>query len=54
MPFFHYNDYFVIGRIRTYLGVSDDPMFLWISSREASHAEVTQAAAIKRNGTAFL
>ena len=29
---FHYHDYFVIGRIRTCLGVSDDPMFLWISS----------------------
>ena len=29
---FHYQDYFVIGRIRTCLGVSDDPMFLWISS----------------------
>ena len=27
---FHYNDYFVIGGIRTCLGVSDDPMFLWI------------------------
>ena len=29
---FHYNDYFLIGGIRTCLGVSDDPMFLWISS----------------------
>ena len=29
---FHYNDYFVIGGIRTCIGVSDDPMFLWISS----------------------
>ena len=29
---FHYQDYFVIGRIRSCLGVSDDPMFLWISS----------------------
>ena len=29
---FHFNDYFVIGGIRTCLGVSDDPMFLWISS----------------------
>ena len=29
---FHYNDYFVIGGIRTCLGVSDDPMFLWIFS----------------------
>ena len=29
---FHYNDYFVIGGIRTCLEVSDDPMFLWISS----------------------
>ena len=29
---FHYNDYFVIGGIRTCLGVSDNPMFLWISS----------------------
>ena len=29
---FHYNDYFVIGGIRTCLGVSDDPMFLRISS----------------------
>ena len=29
---FHYNDCFVIGGIRTCLGVSDDPMFLWISS----------------------
>ena len=29
---FHYQDYFVIGGIRTCLGVSDDPMFLWISS----------------------
>ena len=29
---FHYQDYFVIGGIRTCLGVSDDPTFLWISS----------------------
>ena len=29
---FHYQDYFVIGGIRTCVGVSDDPMFLWISS----------------------
>ena len=29
---FHYNDYFMIGGIRACLGVSDDPMFLWISS----------------------
>ena len=29
---FHYQDYFVIGGIRTCLGVSNDPMFLWISS----------------------
>ena len=29
---FHYQVYFVIGGIRTCLGVSDDPMFLWISS----------------------
>ena len=29
---FHCLDYFVIGGIRTCLGVSDDPMFLWISS----------------------
>ena len=31
---FHYQDYFVNGIycIRTCLGVSDDPMFLWISS----------------------
>ena len=29
---FYYIDYFVIGGIRTCLGVSDDPMFLWISS----------------------
>ena len=29
---FHYNDYFVIGGIRIFLGVSSDPMFLWISS----------------------
>ena len=29
---FHYNDYFVIGGIRTCVEVSDDPMFLWISS----------------------
>ena len=29
---FHHQDYFVIGGIRTCLGVSDDPMFLWISS----------------------
>ena len=29
---FHDNDYFVIGGIRTCLGVSDDPMFLTISS----------------------
>ena len=28
---FHYQDYFVIGEIRTCLGVSDDPMFLWIN-----------------------
>ena len=29
---FHFNDYFVIGGIRTRLGVSDNPMFLWICS----------------------
>ena len=29
---FRCSDYFVIGGIRTCLGVSDDPMFLWISS----------------------
>ena len=29
---FHHVGYFVIGGIRTCLGVSDDPMFLWISS----------------------
>ena len=29
---FHYNDYFVIGGICICLEVSDDPMFLWISS----------------------
>ena len=29
---FHYNDYFAIGGIHTGVGVSDDPMFLWISS----------------------
>ena len=29
---FHYIDYFVIGGILTCVGVSDDPMFLWISS----------------------
>ena len=29
---FHYNDCLVIRGIRTCLGVSDDPMFLWISS----------------------
>ena len=29
---FHYNDYFVIGGIRTCLEVSNDRMFLWISS----------------------
>ena len=29
---FHYNDYFVIGGIRSCLGVSNDPMFLWNSS----------------------
>ena len=29
---FHYQDYFVIGGIRTCSGVSDDPMFVWISS----------------------
>ena len=29
---FHYQDYLVIGGIHTCLGVSDDPMFLWISS----------------------
>ena len=29
---FHCSDYFVIGGIRTCLGVSSDPMFLWISS----------------------
>ena len=28
---FHCIDYFVIGGIRTCLGVSDDPMFQWIS-----------------------
>ena len=30
--FFHYHDYFVIGGIRTCLGVSNNPMFPWISS----------------------
>ena len=30
---FHCQDYFVIRGIRTGLGVSDDPMFLWISSK---------------------
>ena len=29
---FHCKDYFVVGGIRTCLGVSSDPMFLWISS----------------------
>ena len=29
---FHCSDYFVIGGIRTSLGVSDDPMFVWISA----------------------
>ena len=29
---FNYQDYFVIGGVRTCLGVSVDPMFLWISS----------------------
>ena len=29
---FYYQDYFVIAGIRTCLEVSDDPMFLWISS----------------------
>ena len=29
---FHYQDYFVLGGIRTCLGVSNDPKFLWISS----------------------
>ena len=29
---FHCSDYFVIGGIRTCIGVSDNPMFLWISS----------------------
>ena len=29
---FHYQNYFVIGGIRTCLVVSDDQMFLWISS----------------------
>ena len=29
---FHFNDYFVIGGIRTCLGVSDVPTFLWIFS----------------------
>ena len=29
---FHFNDYFVVGGIHTCLGVSDDAMFLWISS----------------------
>ena len=29
---FHFNDYFVIGGIHTCIGVSDDPMFLWISN----------------------
>ena len=29
---FHCNDYFLVGGIRTCLEVSDDPMFLWISS----------------------
>ena len=28
---FHYQDYFVMGGIHTCLGVSVDPMFLWIS-----------------------
>ena len=29
---FHCNDYFVLDGIRTFLGVSSDPMSLWISS----------------------
>ena len=29
---FHFNDYLVIGGIHTCLRISDDPMFLWISS----------------------
>ena len=29
---FYYQNYFVIGGIRTCLGVSNDPIFLWISS----------------------
>ena len=29
---FHYNNYFVLGGIRTCFGVSVDPMILWISS----------------------
>ena len=29
---FHYQDYFVIGGIYACLGVSNNPMFLWISS----------------------
>ena len=33
---FHCNDYFVIGGIRTCLGISDDQMFLWISSNSFS------------------
>ena len=33
---FHYNDYSVIGGIRTCLGVSDDPIFLWIFSNSCS------------------
>ena len=28
----HYNDFFVVGGIRTCLGVSSDPMLLWVSS----------------------
>ena len=30
---FHYNDYFMVGGIRTCLGVSNDPMSRWISSK---------------------
>ena len=33
---FHYQDYFVIGGIRTCLGVSDDPKFLLISSNSCA------------------
>ena len=41
---FHYQNYFVIGGIRTCLRASDDPMFLWISSNPPSRNDHRKAS----------